>query len=253
MLPRPLLVITSSNVSVQQEQVHIATIEGILSHFNTPIIPPCLYQFPVDSTASFLQLAQIITTVGIGGVLEIATLDAVTDPAVIQGVASIVTVEARHDAFFRTAVDSTRAPNPAPFDTRISGVWALNLALPFVVPDSCPSLPNVPILPPLNVVTITPGVSSNGTATDGTGTVTFSAPAGFGSNSTASLFAAWVNQVNVPVFTPATVGGNGNIQTTVPKDMAGVAFVALTTKTDATDVDTLTSETLAGPAVVILN
>ncbi|MCJ1294845.1 hypothetical protein MMC34_006404 [Xylographa carneopallida] len=104
-----------------QEQVHVATFEAILSHFDTPVIPPCQYQFPVTDTASFLKLAQIITSVGIGAVINLAATTSITDPVVIQNLASTVTNEARQDAFFRQAALGL-VPNPTPLDTQISAI-----------------------------------------------------------------------------------------------------------------------------------
>jgi hypothetical protein len=42
-------------------------------------------------------------------------------------------------------------PNPAPFNTGISDIWAYNLALLFIVPGSCYVEIPLPILPVLNV------------------------------------------------------------------------------------------------------
>lgn len=65
-------------------------------------------------------------------VIDIASGLALTDPKIVQGPASILANEARHDAFFRQHSVSD-IPNPAPFDTRISGTYALNLASPFIL------------------------------------------------------------------------------------------------------------------------
>jgi len=59
-------------------------------------------------------------SIGIGGVIHIIAGLATSDPKIVQGPASILAVEARHDAFFREVGLQLR-PNPSPFDTRISG------------------------------------------------------------------------------------------------------------------------------------
>jgi hypothetical protein len=64
-------------------------------------------------------------------------------------VASILTVESRHDAFFRHVLGEV--PNPAPFDTGSNSIWAYNIALSFIVPESCPVEVPIPVLPKLNV------------------------------------------------------------------------------------------------------
>ncbi|MCJ1434748.1 hypothetical protein MMC27_004118 [Xylographa pallens] len=223
-----------------QEQVHVATFDAILTDFKTPVIPPCQYRFPVTNTSSFLKLAQIITSVGIGAVINLAATTAITDPALIQNLASTVTNEARQDAFFRQAALGL-VPNPTPQDTQISAIWALNLALPFVVPNSCPLFPDVPIFPAMTVVTPT------GNSTGDNGTITFSTTAGVSGN----LSIAWVNQANLPVFTP--VGRTlmaGQLTSSIPPGMGGMAFAALVNQTTAKDVMALTTMTLAGPATV---
>jgi hypothetical protein len=232
-----------------QEQVHVATFEDLLTHFNTSIIPPCQYTFPVTNTQEFLSLAQIITSVGIGAVIDIAANVALQDPVLLQNIASTVTVEARHDAFFRGAALGL-SPNPSPQDTRISAAWALNLALPFVVKDSCDLFPEVTIFPPLSVVNpVAPSITTSLTNAT-SGTITFTTTA----NATADMFIGWVNQANTVVYTPVTLGGEGNgmatITTTMPPGMAGIGFAALTNQSSAPDVGTLTAATVAGPAVV---
>ncbi|MCJ1248777.1 hypothetical protein MMC30_005996 [Trapelia coarctata] len=221
-----------------QEQVHVATFDNLLRHFNTTTIPPCRYAFPVSNTAEFLQLAQVITTVGIGAVIDLAASVADTDPALLQNIASTVTVEARHDSFFRQAL--SLVPNPAPQDTRISPLWALNLALPFVVPKSCPLSPSARLFPAMGVL---------GRMTGTTKTITFTTAV----NVTESMYIGWVNQANVPVYTNVTITAGvpaGIFTTTVPPGMGGMAFAALTGQMAAQDVGALTVATVAGPAIV---
>lgn len=230
---------------VAQEEIHVQTIENVLENFHAPTLDPCQYVFPVDSEASFLQLANVITSVGIGAVIDLASSLAINDPDLVAGPASIVTVEARHDAFFRlTALNAV--PNPAPFDTRVSGAWALNLANQFVVPGSCPPSQKIdfPIFPTLTV--IPPNANSPITGSE--------CEISFSLDTTKvppqqQLFIGWVNQANVPVYTPATLG-NGHVQTSIPAGLTGIAFAALTNQNTALDVNALTEKTLAGPAPV---
>jgi hypothetical protein len=127
------------------------------------VIPPCQYVFPVTSTDEFLELGDLITSARISAIIGLADRISETDPLLIRSVSSIVTVNSRHDAFFRQGIGSV--PNPTPFDTGINGVWAYNLAFGFVVPGSCPVEIPIPILPILSVsspLTNTP--SANTTA-----------------------------------------------------------------------------------------
>lgn len=234
-----------------QEEVHVATIEKLLSHFNATTLNSCRYQFPVTNTHDFFALANIITSVGIGAITDLASSLAGSDPLLIQSAASIITVEARHDSYFR--MTAGEVPNPAPFDIRISGAWAYNLALPFVIPGSCGALPasmtSIPVFPPLSVVPAGPPPFAPNTPPT---TITFSVdetkmPAGYASK---PLFIGWVNQANTVIYTPVTVQGKGVLNSDVPQTLNGMAFAALTGQNIAPDVGTLTTQTMAGPAPV---
>ena len=222
------------------------TAENILNHFQKPTFTPCQYQFPVVNAEEFLDLANVITTVGIGAVINVASSLALTDPSLVPGPASILATEARHDAFFRiAALDAV--PNPTPFDTRISAAYALNLASPFIVPGSCAAMPKFPVIPPMKQVKH----HDHQHGTTGTGVpIQFLIDiesSEYGNNS--SLYIGWVNQANVVDYTPATVE-NGVVETVIPEGLGGIAFAALTNTQSATDVNTLTGLTLAGPAPV---
>ena len=165
----------------------------------------------------------------------------------MTGPASILAIEARHDAFFRVAAKISHIPNPAPFDTAISGIYALNLAQPFVVPGSCPDgMPDFPIIPALKQ---TSGASP---LTGSTGPIDFSFDPSQVKNfdSKTTYYIGWVNQANVINYTPATVSADGKVKSTIPGGMAGLAFAALTGQNGKADVDGLTGVTVAGPAPV---
>jgi hypothetical protein len=105
---------------LQQEEVHLSSLFNLLNSYNTTPIPPCNYSFPVESTKRFFELADVITSVGIGATIGLTERLAVTDPVLVRTVSSILTVESRHDAFFRSI--RGEVPNPAPFDTGISDI-----------------------------------------------------------------------------------------------------------------------------------
>ncbi|KAK3173213.1 hypothetical protein OEA41_006542 [Lepraria neglecta] len=228
-----------------QELIHVQTAENILNHFNKPTFTPCKYVFPVTDVGEFFALSNIITSAGIGAVINVASGLALTDPTLVPGPASILAVEARHDAFFRAAADVSFIPNPAPFDTRISAAYALNLASAFIVPGSCAAMPSFPVIPPLKQC------SGNSPLTGSSGPITFSFDTTEVDSSklTGSLFIGWVNQANVINYTPANVK-DGEVATTIPAGLAGLAFAALTNQSAALNVNDLTTETLAGPAPV---
>jgi hypothetical protein len=229
-----------------QELIHIQTAENILNHFKKPTFTPCKYEFPVSNAAEFFALANIITSAGIGAVINVASGLALTDPTLVPGPASILAVEARHDAFFRVASVSN-IPNPAPFDTRISAAYALNLASAFIVKGSCAAQPSFPVLPPLSAE-----VKTKTTGSSGPITFTFDKSQLKPSDFAKTLYIGWVNQANVVNYQAATVSNDqyGKVTTTIPSGMAGLAFAALTAQNTAKDVNSLTAVTLAGPAPV---
>ena len=112
---------------------------------------------------------------GISAIIGLADRISGTDPLIIKFVSSIVTVESRYDAFFRYM--GGKVPNPAPFETGISSIWAYNLALSFVVPGSCPIEIPIPILPSLSVSSLPANTSSaNTSSANTTGTPLCGAP-----------------------------------------------------------------------------
>ena len=166
--------------------------------------------------------------------------------------ASILPVEARHDAFFR--LFAKEVPNPTAFDTQISGIWAYNLALDFVVSGSCKTVPHaissLPIYPDLTV--------------EGAGEPSFANPSAPGSLSfkvaqedllpqgwkSKNYWIGWVNEDNAPIYTTAkqVAGNDGAVFTAdVPHRLFGMAYAVLTDQNQVTTVGDLTTKTVAGP------
>ena len=226
-----------------QELIHVQTAEGILKANNALTFAPCKYTFPVSNATEFFALANVITSVGIGAVIDVVSGLALTDPKIVQGPASILAIEARHDAFFRHRSVSD-IPNPAPFDTRISAAYALNLASPFIIKGSCVA-PSFPVIPALKAE-----VAGKTTGSNGTITFSFDTTAVSKEDLSKKLYIGWVNQANVVNYQSATVDGEGVVKSTIPEGMAGMAFAALTGQNTAEDVNSLTSVTIAGPAPV---
>lgn len=192
---------------------------------------------------------------GIGATIGLAERLAVTDPLLVKSVSSILAVESRHDAFFRHI--EGEVPNPAPFDTGISNIWAYNFALSFIVPGSCSVEVPLPILPTLTVPNASCSEPANSTANSTTNEslreftwdpaqMTFVAEAG------RQLLVGWVNQLSVPVYTPLNITVKGKGTAPVPQGMNGTAFAAVTTQWPD-NVNDLALATLAGPVVVKLS
>jgi hypothetical protein len=103
----------------------VSTIETVLKAYNSTPIIPCTYNFSgVQTQAEFLSLGNFITSVGFGAAISVAVELSVSDPGIVTVIGQTVTVEARHDAFFR--LRSGLPPNPSPYDTMVPAVWALN-------------------------------------------------------------------------------------------------------------------------------
>lgn len=197
----------------------------------------------MDNLTEFLRYGELITSVGIGAVIGLADRLAASDPLLIKSVASIVTVESRHDAFFRQ--NRGFVPNPSPFDTGIGKTWAFNLALPFIKPGSCSIGIPLPVLPTLTTIV----VPSNGTERrvefqwDST-----SLPSEVGPD---QVFIAWVSQLDDPMYSAMIVTSEGNGYTVVPQNITGNVFAALTRQQPVTMFD-LEAVTLAGPVIIEL-
>lgn len=188
---------------------------------------------------------------GISATIGLADRLAVTDPELINAVSSILTVESRHDAFFRHI--EGKSPNPAPFDTGISDIWAYNLALSFVVPGSCLIEVPVPILPALNVSEPSgPECSYMSTSATLLEFIWDPLQMTFVAESGKQLLIGWVNQLNAPVYTALNITEKGRGTVAVPPGMNGAVFAAVTTQ-QPDNVNDLALATLAGPVVLNLS
>ncbi|KAH8704538.1 ferritin-like domain-containing protein [Phaeosphaeriaceae sp. PMI808] len=234
-----------------QEEVHRESLGALLNAYKAVTIPPCNYSFPVASTEDFFQLANLIGSAGIGVTIGLSERLALTDPMLARLVSSILTVESRHDAFFRYA--QGEIPNLAPFDTGNNEIWAYNIALSFIVPGSCPVEVPVPVLPKLNVTQEEQAIAMNSTnGTNDTMLQQFSwdpTQIPFVVKEGKQLLVGWVNQVNIPTYTPLSVTSWGKGTSSVPQGMNGIAFAVITTQR-YDNVNDLALGTLAGPVVV---
>ena len=68
-----------------------------------------------------------------------------------------------------------------------------------------------------------------------------------------SLFIGWVNQLGSPIYTSLKPSGNGTRTAAIPSGFKDVVYTALTTQNTLMTVDDLTSATLAGPAVILVD
>jgi hypothetical protein len=232
----------------QQEEVHLQSLITLLDAYNASALPACNYSFPVTSTESFFQLASLIGSAGIGATIGLSERLAAIDPMLARLVSSILTVESRHDAFFRQVLGGV--PNPAPFDTGSNDIWAYNIALSFITPGSCLVEVPIPVLPKLTLGQRAMAPHAN--STHSTTLQEFSwdpTQAPFLNRGTKELLVGWVNQVNLPVYTTLNVTSEGSGTTSLPQGMNGIAFAVLTSQR-YNHVNDLSQGTLAGPVVV---
>lgn len=193
----------------------------------------------------FLSLGRSLSSVALGAFLTLAELVASRDSSLVAGIASIAATEARHNAFFNVAVG--QLPNPAPFDTPISLIWAYNLASAFIVPSSCPLELPIPIIPRL---TTQETLRANQTRMNISWDPLQNAVV---QEAGKDLFVGWVNQLGSPVYTPVTSTGDGTGSASIPSGLKGAVFTALTSQNTLVTVDDLTAATLAGPAIILVD
>ncbi|KAL6406238.1 putative sexual development protein [Ilyonectria robusta] len=238
-----------ANIS-QQETVHLESFKALLDNYGSPVIPLCNYSFPVSSTEEFFELAHFLGSAGIGSTIGLSERLAVTDPALIRLFSSILAVESRHDAFFRSI--QGRAPSAAPFDTGGNRLWTFNGALAFVAPGSCPYQLPVPITPRVASKRSAPTSLLENINATSVGSWDFGwdpAQHAFVVNERKELMVGWVNQVNAPVYTLMNVTEMGKGTAEVPQGLTGIVYAVVTVE-EYNHVNDLALGAIAGPAVI---
>lgn len=144
-------------------------------------------------------------------------------------------------ASFNTSVES--------FETPSSAAWAYNFVLGYTRPGSCAVELPLPILPTLDINDKATVYARPGTQLtfnwDAAGRVA-------AARSGRPLFVAWVNQLNLPVFTLVTALGDGSGTANIPLGLSGAVFAVLTAQPELTSIEELTAATLAGPVILRL-
>ncbi|KAJ6569790.1 ferritin-like domain-containing protein [Mycena vulgaris] len=212
------------------EATHVEFLKTALEAAGVKAVLACEYDFPVTDVTSFVNLAGILEEVGTaaytGGAQFISNKDYLT------AAASILAVEARHEAWINSAAKQSSAWDTA-FQTPLAPNPVYSLAAPFI--KSCPAS-NAESLPAL---TAYPSLAfEDGHARAGhTATLVFPAP-----KASSALFVAFISGAGTPIFVPIQ---NGN-QVAIPSGLRGFVFCIVTS--DGTKVDD--STTVAGPAIL---
>ncbi|CAO1605743.1 MAG: hypothetical protein LQ349_006439 [Xanthoria aureola] len=238
-------------VIADHEKTHSDTLTTILANAGKTPVPPCTYKFPYTDPVSFVDLANMITSVGIGAYLGGGAL-LTDDPELLTAASSIVTVEARHDAYLRAGVGAS--PFPTAFDTALTSLFAYNLAQMFIV--SCPQQLNITILPKLTLASPMPPPNLQPPTPAGTPLKFTFDPSSFfvQVDPNAPLYIGLINMVTNVTFIETTSCGSGCVTAPVPQGAAGAAFALLTTFNGGLNENQLSEYgALAGPAEVVLS
>ncbi|MCJ1367455.1 hypothetical protein MMC16_006588 [Acarospora aff. strigata] len=235
-------------VIARNEAVHIDTISQVLQSNGVTPVPPCIYKFPSTDPKSFVSLANMITTVGIGSYIGGAA-PLSSNPTLLTAASAILAVEARHDAYLRAGLGAS--PFPTPFDTPLTAVFAYNLAQMFIV--SCPQYLPIIVLPKLTLSAPTPPLNLRPPLAPGTiltfnwDPATFFVPV----NPADPLFIAFVNQIGKVFFVNVNKVNERSGTVPLPSGLGNIAFAVLTTFSGGLTQEQLTTfGTLAGPTEV---
>lgn len=222
----------------KDEATHVSFLTSALTAAGAKPVAACQYNFPYNSVGGFLSLAKTLEGVGISAYLGAAAN--ITTPAYLTAAASILTVEARHNAYLRAQL--RLSPFPGPFDTPLGFNGVYTLAAAFIT--SCPST-NV-ALP----VKAYPSLSLTGPFTQvfSGRQATFSTPAT--GLPTSGAYVAFISGITGPVFVPATISGK-TVTATVPSSMLDGQIYAILTS-QASGAMIMPAQVLAGPAAIEL-
>jgi hypothetical protein len=127
----------------QTEATHVSTLISAIAATGSKPVEACKYNFDAALTSadSMVKTARVLEAIGVSAYLGAAPL--INSSDVLAAAASIVTVEARHQAFIRVA--SGAEPVPAAFDVALGPKAVFTLAAQFIT--SCPEGSNLAITP----------------------------------------------------------------------------------------------------------
>ncbi|RDW79952.1 hypothetical protein BP6252_04590 [Coleophoma cylindrospora] len=214
------------------EDTHVSFLAGALG---SAAVAECTYSFPSTDPASFVALASVLEGVGVSAYLGAAA--SIANPAYLTAAGSILTIEARHNAYIRSVL--AEIPFPQPFDAPLTIDEVYTLASSFIV--SCPStnaaLP-VKAFPSLSLGT-KGAIKSGDTITLLTPGYMLVPASGVG-----PIYAAFIAVTGPTLVQASPVDGGFTV--VVPAGFNGQTYVVLTGCKDSVTDDSIS----AGPAIV---
>ncbi|KAJ4367421.1 hypothetical protein N0V83_007003 [Neocucurbitaria cava] len=209
----------------QTEATHVSTLISAIATAGGKPVEACTYNFDAALTSAdtMVKTARVLEAVGVSAYLGAAPL--VNSSDVLAAAGSIVTVEARHQAFIRIAAGAE--PVPAAFDTALGPRAVFTLAAQFIT--SCPEGSNLNIQAFPAISLQNPEQATVGQA------LTLADPSQPAGASFCAFVAPGGNQ-----FVPIANGG-----CMVPQNLAGEVYMMLTKSQSVVD-----TEVLAGPSVI---
>ncbi|KAF2401419.1 hypothetical protein EJ06DRAFT_509066 [Trichodelitschia bisporula] len=208
------------------EQTHVTQLMSAISAAGAKPVEACTYNFGFTTAANMVGTARVLEAVGISAYLGAAPL--IKSAPVLTAAAEIVTIEARHQTFIRTASKAIAVPNA--FDQPLGPRAVFTLAAPFI--QSCPagSNLNVQAFPAI-------ALSGGGTNIQAGQSLVLADP----QQPVGAQFCAFLNQGQT-VFQQIQGGGCG-----VPQGLTGEVYMIVTKSASIAD-----TEILAGPSVILM-
>ncbi|KAI0443922.1 ferritin-like domain-containing protein [Xylaria telfairii] len=221
------------------EEAHVGLLQSAIAQAGVQPVQPCTYNFGFTDAAGMVATAAVLENVGVSAYLGAAPL--VSDGGILSTAGSILTVEARHQSFIRSA--SGVAVSPSPLDTPLGPKAVFSLAAPFIT--SCPDGSNL-ILTAFPTLAMTSPAPVAGVMSLAAGTnIQVQSDAASGAS-----FCGFTNSAapGGTAFTPFDAATG----CALPPNLAGIVYVTLTSNAPATGV--LTDDiTVAGPMVMQLS
>ncbi|GAO50403.1 hypothetical protein G7K_4529-t1 [Saitoella complicata NRRL Y-17804] len=214
------------------EHAHVEFLTAGLEAAGANATKPCNYSFPYTTPREFVALARVVEGLGVSAYLGAAS--SIANAQYLTAAGSILTVEARHNAFLNTELFDN--PAPTPFDTPLGFSEVYSVAANFITgcPPSNPTLP-VTAFPSINVTyansTTKPLVAGSkvNITTEAT--------------TNSSTYAAFLSGLDTELV---ALPSNGSL--TVPKTVAGQVYLLLVNTNNATKINDET--VIAGPAIL---